>query len=57
MYCHDYKVTCVSEGKSYLGVLNSLRHVSGQKKSRIIGEVISERGRIWGGLRYTVALL
>ena len=36
----------VGEGKSHLGVLDSVKHVGAQKKSRII-EVGSEGGRIW----------
>ena len=37
----------VGEGKSHLRGANSVKHVSAQKKSRIIGEVESEGGRIW----------
>ena len=37
----------MGEGKSHLGVLDSVKHVGAQKKSRIIGEDGSEGGRIW----------
>ena len=34
-------------GSRIQGVLNSVKHVGAQIKSRIIGEVGSEGGRIW----------